>query len=64
VSVLDAFILDAVVVGAQWKIIFASVALSGVVGRLLKGMVFSLRRYPIKIQQSYFTIPSIILRWL
>jgi hypothetical protein len=32
--------------------------------RLLKGMVFSLRRYPIKIQQSYFTIPSIILRWL
>jgi hypothetical protein len=31
---------------------------------LLKGMVFSLRRYPIKIQQSYFTIPSIILRWL
>jgi hypothetical protein len=31
---------------------------------LLKGMVFTLRRYPIRIQQSYFTIPSIILRRL
>jgi hypothetical protein len=31
---------------------------------VLKGMVFLLRRYPIKIQQSYFTIPSIILCWL
>jgi hypothetical protein len=31
---------------------------------LLKGMVFTLRRYSIRIQQSYFTIPSIILRRL
>jgi hypothetical protein len=31
---------------------------------VLKRIVFSLRRYPIKIQQSYFTIPSIILRQL
>jgi hypothetical protein len=30
------------------------------VWKVLKGMVFSLRRYPIKIQQSYFTIPSIL----
>jgi hypothetical protein len=34
VSVLDASILDAVVVGAQWKMAFLSVVGSGVAGRL------------------------------
>jgi hypothetical protein len=34
VSVLDASILEAVVVGAQWKMAFVSVVGSGAVGRL------------------------------